>query len=273
MKLGLFLVATLSLLHAEVNVPDLVRRSVEASNRNWKEAPNYVFQVRELEEKLDSRGKMKKRTFNTYEVSVLDGSEYRRLVKRNDVPLSAAEQKKEEQKYAAERDRRKRESSSERSKRVGRYQKERQQDHAMMTEMTEAFNFKLVGEATVAGHPCYVLDATPKTGYVPKMRDTKVLTGMRGKMWVDKSTAQWVKVEAEVIRPVSFYAVATVGPGTKFSLEQEPVEGGVWLPKHFAVKVNSSVLFLSRNSLEDEISSNYRRANTGEAARVARTAR
>jgi hypothetical protein len=55
------------------------------------------------------------------------------------------------------------------------------------------------------------------------------------------------------------YAVASVGPGTKFILEQEPVGAGVWLPRHFAVRVNSSVLMFSRNSSEDDTFTNYRR--------------
>jgi hypothetical protein len=251
----------------EPNVKDVVRKSVAASERNWKEAPNYAYSVREVEEKIDSHGRVKSKVIKTYQVMMLDGSEYKRLIKENGHALPADEQEDEQQKLDAERARREHESQGERSKRIAKYNKERQQDRLMMHEMTDAFNYTLVGRETVDGHPCYVLNATPKPGYVPKTRDTKVLTGMRGKMWVDQQTFQWVKVEAEVMRPVSFYAVASVGPGTKFILEQEPVGDGVWLPKHFAVKVNASILFLSRNSSEDESYWNYHRVGE-EAARV-----
>jgi len=249
-----------------VNVQEIVRRSVEAGDRNWREAPNYVFTERDLEEKLDFHGRVKSRTYNTYEVMVLEGSEYRKLLKRSDQPLSPGELKAEDEKLEAERARRQHESARERQKRISRYEAERQQDHAMMREMADAFDYKLAGEETVDGHRCYILDATPHPGYVAKTRDTKVLSGMRGRMWVDHETFQWVKVEAEVMHPVSFYAVATVGPGTKFQLRQAPVGDGVWLPVHFAVRVNASVFFLSRNSAEDETYSNYRRVS-GEAAR------
>ena len=268
MKPAWLLFALTAALYAEVNVQEIVKRSVQASDRNWREAPNYAFTERDLEEKLDSHGKVKARTFNTYEVLVLEGSEYRRLLKRDDRALNAEEQKAEDAKFKAERRRRTQESAADKQRRIGKYEKERQQDHAMMREMTDAFVFKLVGEAAVNGRKCWMLDATPKPGYVAKTRDTKVLTGMRGKMWVDQETYQWAKVEAEVIHPVSFYAVATVGPGTKFSLEQESVGDGVWLPKRFAVRVNASVFFLSRNSLDDESYWGYRRV-AGEEARVA----
>lgn len=244
---------------AEVNVQELVRRSVAASQKNWQEAPNYVWHERHIEEKLDSRGRPKSQSTKTVEVMILEGSEYRRLLKTDGHPLSAEEAAAEKKKLEAERLRRQHESPAERARRVNKYQKEREQDRAMIREMAEAFDFRLEGEETINGHSCYVLDATPKAGYVAKTRDTKVLHGMRGRMWVDKESAQWVKVIAEVIKPVSLYAVATVGPGTKFILEQEPVGGGVWLPKHFAVRVNASVLMFSRKTSEDDTFSNYRR--------------
>lgn len=256
MKLRFAIAAALApALWAEVNVPELVRKSVAASQRNWEEAPHYSWVEHDVEGKLDSHGRVKSEKDKTFRLVVIDGSEFK-------IPHSAGETAvAEEQSIEAERQRRQRESASERSKRVAKYQKERLQDRAMMKEMAEAFTFKLDGEKIVDGHDCWVLDAEPKPGYIPKTRDTKVLTGMRGRMWVDKQSAQWVRVEAEVIHPVSFYAVASVGPGTKFELEQEPVGDGVWLPKHFAVKVNATVLMFSRNTSEDDTYSQYRKSS------------
>jgi hypothetical protein len=246
---------------AEVNVGELVKKSVAATDRDWREAPKYVYTLTEVDEKLDSNGNIKSKTVNTWEVMVLDGSEYKKLIARNGKPLSAKAQAAEEKKFWAEKWRREHQSPSEREKRIARYEKGRKQDHAMMREMTVAFNYKLIGEEKMNGHDAYVLSATPKPDYVPKSRETKVLKGMKGKLWIDKQTNQWVKVEAEVIHPVSFYAVASVGPGTKFVLEQEPVGDGVWLPKRFAVDVNASVFWFSRNTSEVDTYSNYRRAD------------
>ncbi len=251
---------------ATVNVQDLLQRSVAAMQRNWKESPNYVFTDREVEEKLGSSGAVASRTVKTYDVSMMDGSPYQRLVAVNDKPLPPAQQKAQQQKMEAERRSRASQSNGVRKRRIAKYEKERKQDQAMLREMVHAFNYRLIGEETVNGRETYVLDATPKPGYVPTMRDTKVLTGMKGKLWIDKSETQWVKVEAEVMRPVSFYAVATVGPGTKFILENEPVGGGIWQPKHFAVHVNSTIFWISRNSAEDERYGDYRRVGSESAS-------
>ncbi len=257
--------ACVPLVAGQLDVQDLLRRSVAATQRDWKEAPNFSFLEHDVDQKLDSNGGVKSRVEKSYEVTMIEGSPYNRLVRVNGKPLSAAQDQDERRKMDAERKRRSGESRGARSKRVAKYERERRQDEAMLREMVEAFDYKLVGEETVNGRAAYVLAATPKHGYVPKSRDAKVLTGMKGKLWIDKADTQWVKVEAEVVRPVSFYAVATVSPGTRFVLEQEPVEPGIWMVKHFAVHVNSSVFWISRNSNEDDRYSDYRRVN-GESA-------
>ena len=251
---------------AQPDIPVLIRDSVAATQRNFREADKYAFTERDVEQKLNGKGSQKSKVVKTYQVTMIDGSPYNRLVKINDQPLSPEQARGEEQKMDAERRRRLSESRSARAKRIDKYHREHQQDQAMLKEMADAFVFKPAGEEMVNGRAAFILDATPKPGYVPKTRDTKVLTGMRGRLWIDKTDKQWVKVEAEVIRPVSFYAVATVGPGTKFVFEQAPVEPGIWQPSHFAVRVNSTVLWVARNSAEDERYTNYRRIE-GESAR------
>ena len=240
---------------AQTNPQDIIRRSVEVNEANWKEAPNYSFIERDVESKHDSV-----KTIKTYEVLMIEGSQYNKVIAINDRPLSPREKALEEQKLLQEIQKRQHESSRERTKRMAKYMRERSQDHAMMKEMVEAFTYTLAGEDKVNGHDVWVLDATPKPGYQPRSHEAKVLTGMRGKLWIDKATYQWAKVDAQVVKPVSFYGFfAKVGPGTRFVLEQEPVTRDLWLPKHFSVKVNASALgFINENSTEEDTYQNYR---------------
>ena len=237
-----------------VDVGEIVRRSVAANEGNWKEAPNYGYVERDVTSKRGGA-----RTIKTSQVYMIEGSEYNKLIAVNDKPLSASQQAAEEQKLKQEIQKRRHESPSQRAKRVSKYQRDRQQDHAMMREMAMAFNFKLAGEENVNGRPAWLLIAEPKPGYRPRTRDTRVLTGMRGKLWVDKQTFQWAKVDAQVVKPVYFGGfIAQVGPGTRFVLEQAPVAGRLWLPRHFAMQVNASVLWRDRSSADDETYSDYR---------------
>ena len=237
------------------NVQKIVQRSVQNTNADWAAAPQYAFTERDV---ITSRSK---RTVKTYQVTMIEGSPYNKLIAINDRPLSPAQAAEESRKYRSETDRRRKETPAERQKRLAKYQAERRQDHELMSEMIKAFDFTLRGEETINGHRCFVLEATPRAAYQPKNRDTKALTGMRGKMWIDDTQYQWVKVHAEVFRPVAFgLFIAHVQPGTEFDLEQAPVQNNIWLPSHFSTRVNATILLFSKRSADDETYTDYRRA-------------
>jgi hypothetical protein len=77
---------------------------------------------------------------------------------------------------------------------------------------------------------------------------------------IEKASYKWMRVEAEVMRPTSLYgALAKLGPGTKFVLEQEQVSPNVWLPKRLSIPVKASALgFINEDSVQDETYTNYR---------------
>jgi hypothetical protein len=234
---------------------EIVRKSVANTKAGWAVAPQYDFTERDVETRHG------KRTEKTYQVMMIEGSPYNMLVAVNGSELSDAQAGAEKRKLQEEIERRRSESPNARKKRIAQYQKERRQDHALMTEMVNAFDFKLVREETVNGRRCFVLDATPKPTYQPKNRETQVLKGMRGRMWVDAEAFQWVRVHAEVFRPVTFgLFFASVKPGTEFTLEQRAVSGNLWLPSHFSMKVNARMLVFSRQSRDDETYFNYHRS-------------
>ncbi len=240
---------------------EIVQKSVANTNADWAAAPQFDFTERDVITRHGTR------TVKSYQVLMINGSPYNNLIAIDGQPLSAAQAAAEQRKLQQETNRRQTEPSAARQKRIAEYQKERRQDHALMAEMVKGFDYRLTGEETVNGRRCFALEATPKPGYRPPTRDTQVLKGMRGKMWVDTEQYQWVKVQAEVFRPVSFgLFFASVKPGTKFTLEQKPIEGNLWLPSHFSMAVIARVLIVSRNSRDDETYSNYRRAAGGRAA-------
>ena len=190
------------------------------------------------------------------------GSPYRRLIAINGHPLQADAQRREMRNMQEALEKRRRDSPEERQDRVSKYLKEKQQENLMMSEMTRAFQFRLLGTQKLRGHEVYVFDAAPDPNYKPANTKAKVLTGMRGKLWIDAKSYHWVRVEAEVDQPVYLEGfLARVDRGTKFVLDKEPVGDGNWVPTHFAMQVNSKILgFISHNSSEQDTFSQYRRA-------------
>jgi len=237
------------------NPDEIIRNSVAATKADWAQSSKYSYVERDVEDKRHNPPMSK-----TYRVVMIEGSPYNVITAVNGQPLSSDDKAAEERKLRKEIERRQKESERERERRVAKYDKEQNRDHQMLQEMVDAFEFKIAGEAQIDGHQCWIMDAEPKPGFEPSDHEGHVLKGMKGQLWIDKASNQWVKVHAEVVRPVSFFGfLAKVGPGTAFDLEQEPVTDGVWLPKAFQVRVRAWALgFVNENSEESETYWDYK---------------
>lgn len=234
------------------DVKAIIRRSVEVNNRDWEAAPDFSYF------ELDRTGE----GTSTYKVTMILGSPYSRLVAVNGKPLSPQGEQIEKQKLDQAIARRKAESPDGRARRIAKYQRDRERDHLLIEQMAKAFDFKLQGEQKIAGYDAYVLEATPRPDYRPLTLETQVLKGMVGRLWIDKSAFQWVKVEAKVIHPVAIEGfLAWVEPGTRFELENVPVAPGIWLTKHFSMRSRSKILFLLPHRMQqDETYFGYRQS-------------
>ncbi|MFY9790469.1 MAG: hypothetical protein WA474_00630 [Candidatus Sulfotelmatobacter sp.] len=217
------------------NADAIIQHSVEANKRDWDAAPGFDC----LERDRGSDGS------KTYEDTMILGSPYQRLIAINGKPLTPEQAAAEKQKLEDTTSERKNESPEEKSERIAKYEKDRRRNHLLMEQMVKAFSFKVVGDTKLDGHEVYVLKATPRRDYRPPNMETEALTGMEGKLWIDRASFQWVKVEAQVMHPVSIAGfLAQVEPGTHFELEKQPVAPGIWLPRHFAMKAHAKILFM-----------------------------
>jgi hypothetical protein len=230
----------------------IIQRSIQVLKKDWQAAPDYDY----VERDSKHQGSRK------YRVLMILGSPYRCLEAINDEPLSTENQRKEEKQLQNAIARRCGESKQQTEKRVREYKKDLERDHRLIEKMTSAFTFKVVNETTIEGRKTWHLDATPRPDFQPDDKETKVLTGMRGKLWIDEETFQWKKVEAQVIHPVSIEGfLARVEPGTKFEFAQAPVPGGVWLPSQFSFGSKAKVFsFIEHNTQDHETYSDYQKA-------------
>jgi len=185
---------------AQDSAQSIIQRSVEAINADWREAPKDGH----FERHQDDHGT------KTYHVMMILGSPYRCLVEVDGKPLAPDEQPKEQLKLQHVIAQRRVESQQERSQRLAKYEKERKEIHLFVQQLTNAFDFKLLGEEQLGQYRVYVLQASASPSYQPPNVETKVLAGMQCRFWIDKQTFQWVKVEAEVVRPVSIAGLLVI---------------------------------------------------------------
>jgi hypothetical protein len=242
-----------SLFAATPGPREIIQRSVATMKSDWEQAPGYSHLEQDVETKRHSPPITK-----TFQVLMLDGSPYNLVTSINGRPLSPSQQAEEQGKLKREIEKRRQESRRERERRIARFNRENARDHELLTAMVDAFQFRLTGNQVVDAHLCWVLDAQPKPGYQPASHEGKVLKGMQGHLWIDQRTYQWVKVHAEVVRPVNFYGFfAKVGPGTEFDLEQQPVTDTLWLAKRFSMRVKASTLGFNEDSTENDTYRDY----------------
>ncbi|HKD05726.1 MAG TPA: hypothetical protein VKB79_07475 [Bryobacteraceae bacterium] len=222
---------------------EIVRRAAEALKADWAADPSYACLERDETQK---HGKL---TSKTFEVVMIDGSEYHLPVANDDQPLTPDRRKAELLRLKQEIERRGNESQTARRARVEAWKKQRDENGEILLDFPSALDFQLIGEELKNGRLAYALSAAPKPGIVPATRAAKVLTGIRGKAWVEKENLHPIAVECTVIRPVPVYGpLASVLPGTDIEITMENVGEATWLIDLVSMKLNVSKLHLVNSS-------------------------
>ncbi len=232
----------------------IVRKSLEKDRFNFDRARDYTYVQRVEERALDAEGRVKQTKSSTFDVVILGGRPYRKLVAENDRPLAEERANKIQRRFDREVEKRSGEGERERQARIAAEEKERQEGRGMVREIPEAFTFRLMGEGKVDGLPVWVIEAQPKAGYRGRAKRWQLLTKFRGRLWIAQGDYQWVKVEAETIAPVSFgWVLARLQPGARLTFEQRRVNSEVWLPARATTKVDARVALFKKYRAEVDV--------------------
>jgi hypothetical protein len=258
-------------LPAQVDAREVIRRAVAAEARNWNVARGYTFLERVEFRRLDSHGQLKSTEVQTYDVTLVEGSPYRRLTARGGRPLPPGEEKKEQEKLATSITERLEETSVQRAERVQTYEKRPEWQREAWRELPEAFDFRLTGEEMLDGRSLYVIDARPRRGYQPRSRVTRMFPSLHGKLWVDKQDYAVVKAEAEVTDTISVgLFLVRVAKGSRAVLEQARVSDGVWLPRRVQAFASVRLGLLKVLRFEQDVSYSRCRESQSDSPIVSR---
>lgn len=233
---------------------EIVLRSLDRDDRNDRIARNYTFVERNDTRQLDGQGRVKKRDVLSYDVTLLVGSPYRRLIARDDKPLPPAEEKREREKLQKSIEQRQKETEAQRAKRVADWEKKRQEGRAFLMEIPDAFNLRVAGQERVDDVDAWIIEATPRAGYRPKARMARILQKFKGRLWIDKRDSVWVKVEAEALDSISYGLIlARLQKGASLSVVQTHVNDEVWLPRTVEVSLSARVALVKTIRFAAEI--------------------
>ena len=239
----------------------IVEKSIELDQANWAAMKNYTWTATEIARDLDGSGRVKSTDESKWETLVLYGEPHRRMLERDGKPLTADEQRKEQQKLDRAMAKLEHETPEQRDKRQQAQDKQRAEDREFLREVPALYDFTFEGDDKVDGHDAWVISATPKPGAQPKRREAKALLKVRAKVWIDKADYQWVRLEAQTTDVISWgLFLARLNPGAKLVFEQTCVNDEVWLPKRETISGSGRVGLLKRVALEQELTwSNYRK--------------
>jgi hypothetical protein len=249
----LFLASTTALL-GQVDARQMIRNAVAADERNWSIARNYSFVQRVDLRRLDAQGGLKSSEVKTYDVTFQEGTPYRKLVQRDDRPLTATEEKREVESFSKSVAERRQETTAERAKRLAAYEQRPDWQREAWHELADAFDFRLAGEGRLDDAPVFVIEATPREGYQPHSRTAKLFRSLKARFWVDQTDHHIVRVEAVVTDTIWIgLFLVRVAKGSRATLEHTHVSDGVWLPDRLQVVASARLGLLKTYHFEQRV--------------------
>ena len=256
-------------LRAGDDPKEILRRALKVNSQNHELALAYTYVERHEQRTLDKAGAVAHRKSTTWDVIPLrEESHYRRLIQRDDKPLTPQEERKQEvtrQKREAARQKaeelRARETPEQRQKRLDAKERAHQREQREIDEVVDGLDLRLAGEEQIDGVPVWVIEGAPQPGYKFQSNDlSRVLGKMKGRVWVAKADYQPVRIDAETIDGISFGVVlGRLNKGMRVHLEYTYINGEVWLPKHMTFSASGRVLFKGLRMEGDSAYSDYKK--------------
>jgi len=226
------------------DVRQIVDSSIAATQRHWQARLRYTYVEHSESRRRDLAGQVKSEDVDVTRTILVDGVPFEQLAERNGRPPSAEEERKQRE----DLDRLKRETPEQRA---GRLRKQEEENTSIVLEVPKAFDFQLVGEEVVNGRRAYVLQATPHLGYQAQGKYGKMFSKVEGKLWVDQQDFGWIKVEGQVIQPLSLgLFLVRLLRGSQIKMEQTCVDDGIWMPERVEVRAGAKIFFVKSLVIE-----------------------
>lgn len=235
------------LFASEAPPEDAIRRSAEAFSRNRQAARDYVYREDIRIGLRDPASSFVPLDARAYEVTLVEGAPFFRLVEAGGTPVPDAIARKEQARLEQfSRDRR-RGNSGEMRRFVLDY-----------SALPETHDTAFVGLQDSGGRPCWVFDAVPKPGTRPGKDHSEWLRVNRLRVWIDRATAHPVRIDTWQDRPWKG------APGGTESSRVYHLAGAVWLPEWIELRQPRSP---GAWNVTEQRYSNYRKFSAESAVR------
>jgi len=233
---------------------EIIRRALEAEQQNGELTRGYIWRQREVEKQLDPQGGVRSQEIKTYDITLQYEERYARLTQKDDKPLDARDQHKEDEKAEKFAFRRRNESPGDRQKRLDRLKRERDESRGYLRDFLNAYNFQLAGEEQIDGVSAWVIDASPRQDFKATQPHADILNKLKGRLWIEKQGYHWIRVDAEAVETIAIgVVVARIHPGSRARFERVLVNNEVWMPRRFYFSASARIVLLKNAAVEEEV--------------------
>jgi hypothetical protein len=262
MRTAVLLLLGVSICPGQQDARSIVARAVAADDHSDRLARDYTYKLRDEIREFDSAGRVKSVHSTLDEVLYIAGKRYFRPVEKDGKPIAPSEARREQAKIDRAAADAGRLTEAEHEKRILAGERDRATQRAQYKDIPDAYDFKLLAETAIDGRPTYEISATPRSDYRGQFRG--ILHNVQGKLWIDEKDSNWIKVEADVLRPFSLgWLLARVATGTHLTYEMMRVNGDLWVPKRIVLKASARLMVLRKVNVEQELTfSDYRKFQT-----------
>jgi hypothetical protein len=225
----------------------------------------YTYTEKIALRELDDKGEAKRIETRVYEVypSIEEQMTYRKLISKNEKPLSAEEVRKNDNDF--EKKRREWERKLARETPAERQRRETEalsKEEAARDEAFRLYRISMVGREQLEGISVIALKFEPQPKYKPKTREGKILAKVQGKAWFCEEDKELVRIEAELRGHLSFGLgfMVRLNKGMRLVFQRRKVNDEVWLPAAAHFTGTGRLLLLKGFRIDQEMGySGYRK--------------
>jgi hypothetical protein len=259
----LLVAVLLSCSHGYGRAPEALPPASEVTQRMLKQAqmvaeseqgPQYTYEKRTLLEQLDGAGQPATLEEKLYQVRLIRGLPFNRLIKIQGRELTPEESKRQD---AKEEKFQQQFVSADRRKMAARKQ-------ALVTpELLARYQFAVKERVVLSNRPTLVVTFKPKEGNLPSRSiEDKILNRITGTLWVDEADADTVQVRASLVEPMTLGWFGWIGSLTQcdLSLTRQRMSDNVWVNTRMTLFIQCRKLVTSERYRLTEESRGFSRA-------------
>jgi hypothetical protein len=225
----------------------VLRHVEEQARAGVKKA--YSFQKRSITEEWNAQGNPVETNDRTYQVLIIGGAPYDRLVRIGNRALTQKESQAEERKEAEQR---------RKTKSAGRAPRGGDEEGALTPELVARFTYKLVARETRRGRSTLVVEFEPRGDRKrDKTISEKVMGRLAGRLWIDDQDAELAQLQFHLTGELSLGWFGLIGSLSQceVNVENQRLPDGGWVTVLQTTEIRGrKVLSSMHNRSRDECS-------------------